>query len=157
MQPRVESHPSRWLWHREPSRLTQVCIVTDASVENTFGQALSTRLGNAPQVAWLHLIDPAATHGEWLASREHAHGQAHARGSENALEQAIDPLPRDSHLLLCSEDLAALEWLGGVLGQQVLFAHYRPGADHETQANAVIATVEEVLRAALTDKWGDSY
>jgi hypothetical protein len=44
-----------------------------------------------------------------------------------------------------------------VLGQQVFFAHYLPGASHETQANAVIATVEEVLRAALTDKWGDSY
>jgi len=75
MQPGVEAHPSRWLWHREPSRLTQVCIVTDATVEDNFEQALSTRLGNSPQVAWLHLTDPAATHGEWLASREHAHGQ----------------------------------------------------------------------------------
>jgi hypothetical protein len=157
MQPGVEAHPSRWLWHREPSRLTQVCIVTDATVEDNFEQALSTRLGNSPQVAWLHLTDPAATHGEWLASREHAHGQAHARGSENALEQAIDPLPRDSRLLLCAQDLAGLEWLGGVLGQQVFFGHYRPEANHETQANDVVATVEEVLRASLTAKWGDSY
>jgi hypothetical protein len=155
MRTRVESHSSRWLWHREPSRLTQVCIVTDTTMEPIFEQVLSTRLGNSPQVAWLHLIDPAATHGDWLASREH--GQPTARKPENVIEQAIDPLPRDSRLLLCSEDLAGLEWLGGVLGQQVFFAHVRPGANHETQANAVLATVEEVLRASLTAKWGDSY
>lgn len=155
MRTSVESQTSSGLWQRRPSRLTQVCIVTDATVKHGFEQLLSTRLGSAPQVAWLHLSDPSATHGEWLASREQ--GQHHARRPENALEQAIDPLPRDSRLLLCSEELAGLEWLGGVLGQQIFFAHYRPEADPETQINALIATVEDVLRASLTEKWGDSY
>ncbi|MGF6724739.1 hypothetical protein P3T43_004108 [Paraburkholderia sp. GAS41] len=155
MRTHVELRTTRWLWHREPSRLTQVCIMTDATVPRDFEQQLSTRLGNAPQVAWLHLSDPAVTHGEWLTSREQA--QHHARSPEDPLEQAIDPLPRDSRLLLCSEDLAGLEWLGGVLGQQVFFAHYRPEAEPETQLDAIIATVEEVLRASLTEKWGDSY
>jgi hypothetical protein len=59
--------------------------------------------------------------------------------------------------LLCSQDVAGLEWLGGVRGQQVFFAPYRSGAHPETQTNAVIATMEEVLRASLTEKWGDSY
>jgi hypothetical protein len=155
MQTRVESYSSCWLWHREPSRLTQVCIVTDATVAHTFEQALSIRLGNSPQVAWLRLLDCAAPHGEWLASR--TQGQTHARGPENTIERAIDPLPRDCRLLLCSQDVAGLEWLGGVRGQQVFFAPYRSGAHPETQTNAVIATMEEVLRASLTEKWGDSY
>jgi hypothetical protein len=155
MQTRVESHSSCWLWHRAPSRLTQVCIVTDATVAHTFEQVLSIRLGNSSQVAWLHLIDCAATHGEWLASR--THGQVHASRPENTIEQAIAPLPCDCRLLLCSQEVAGLEWLGGVRGQQVFFAHDRPGANPETQANAVIATVEEILRASLTEKWGDSY
>lgn len=155
MRTRVESHTSSWLWNREPSSLTQVCIVTDSTVAAAFEQALSTRMGNSPQVAWLHLPDPAATHDKWRTSREL--GPAEPRGPDNAIRQAIEPLPRDSRLLLCSEDMAGLEWLGGVLGQQVLFAHYRPDENHETQANSVVSTVEEVLRGALTEKWGDSY
>ncbi|MGF6240885.1 hypothetical protein P3T42_002636 [Paraburkholderia sp. GAS38] len=155
MRTRVDSPLSRWLWRREPSRLTQVCVVTDATVAYDFEQVLSTRLGNSPQVAWLHLINAAAAHDEWLASREHAQPNAHR--PETAIERAIGPLPRDSRLLLCSQELAALEWLGGVLGQRVFFAHYRPRTNEDIQANAVIATIEEGLRASLTEKWGDSY
>jgi hypothetical protein len=153
MQLRGETHA--WRWRREPSRLTEVCIVTDGSVTDGFEQALMARLGNSPQVALLRLSDPAAAHAEWLATREYSQGKA--RRPENALEQAIDPLPRDSRLLLCSVDVAALEWLGGVIGQRVFFAHYRPGADEAPQLAAVIGTVEGALRASLTEKWGDSY
>jgi hypothetical protein len=155
MRTRVESHTSIWQWNREPSSLTQVCIVTDSTVAPAFEQALSTRMGNSPQVAWMHVPDPAAAHDKWLTSREK--DPAQACGPDNAIRQAIDPLPRDSRLLLCSENLAGLEWLGGVLGQQVLFAHYRPDENHETQAGSVVSIVEDVLRAALTEKWGDSY
>lgn len=153
MQTRDESHS--WRWRREPSRLTQVCIVTDGTVTDTFEHALAAHFASSPQVALLHLIAPAAAHGEWLASRERRH--ADARKPENAIEQAIDPLPRDSRLLLCSQDVAGLEWLGGVIGQRVFFAHYRPEVSHDMQLTAVTGTVEEVLRASLTEKWGDSY
>lgn len=153
MQARGETHA--WGWLREPSRLTQVCIVIDGSVADSFEQALVARSGDSPQVALLRLPDPAAAHAEWLASRECS--QARARRAENALEQAIDRLPRDSRLLLCSQDVAALEWLGGVIGQRVFFAHYRPDAEEERQLTAMIGTVEDALRASLTEKWGDSY
>ncbi|SDH87287.1 hypothetical protein [Paraburkholderia phenazinium] len=153
MQSGGETHA--WHWWREPSKLTQVCIVTDGSVADTFERALVARLGNSPQVALLHLSHPAAAHAEWLATRECR--QTRPRQAGNALERAIDPLPRDSRLLLCSVDVAALEWLGGVIGQRVFFAHYRPGSDKATQLAAVIGTVEDALRASLTEKWGDSY
>lgn len=153
MQSRGETHA--WRWRREPSRLTQVCIVIDDSVADRFEQALVARSGDSPQLALLHLSDPGTAHAEWLTSREC--GQTRARRAENALEHAIDRLPRDSRLLLCSQDVAALEWLGGVIGQRVFFAHYRPGAEEELQLTAMMATVEDALRASLTEKWGDSY
>jgi hypothetical protein len=153
MQTSGESHA--WRWRREPSRLTQVCIVTDGTVAGSFEDTLAARLGSAAQVALLHLIDPAATHAEWIASR--GRSRAETRTPVNAIEQAIEPLPRDSRLLLCSQNVADLEWLGGVIGQRVFFAPYRPEANPEIQINAVIGTVEETLRASLTEKWGDSY
>ncbi|PRX30951.1 hypothetical protein B0G75_106394 [Paraburkholderia sp. BL18I3N2] len=144
-----------WRWRREPSRLTQVCIVTDDSVTDSFEQALMARLESSPQVALLRLSDTAVAHTEWLATRQC--GRSDARGPENALERALDRLPSDSRLLLCSAEVAALEWLGGVIGQRVFFAHYHPGADEAPQLVAVIGTVEDALRASLTEKWGDSY
>ncbi|WP_321960879.1 1-aminocyclopropane-1-carboxylate deaminase [Paraburkholderia sp. J7] len=153
MQSRGETHA--WRWSREPSSLTQVCIVMDGSVADSFAQALLARTGDSPQVALLRLTDPAAAHAEWLASRESSQGRA--RRAENALEQTIDRLPRDSRLLLCCQDVAALEWLGGVIGQRVFFAQYRPGVDEELHLTAMTRSVEDALRASLTEKWGDSY
>lgn len=153
MQLRGETHA--WHWRRQPSRLTQVCIVTDDSVTDTFEEALVAWLGNSPQVALLHLYDPATAHAEWLATRECS--ETRPRKLENALEKAIDPLPRDCRLLLCSVDVAALEWLGGVVGQRVFFTHYRPDANQQRQLAAMIGTMEDALRASLTEKWGDSY
>jgi hypothetical protein len=155
MQSSGESHATRW--RRAPSRLTQVCIVTDNTVADTFEQVLALRLENSPQVALLRLIDPAATHAEWLASRERGAIGSRRQRTANVIEQALDPLPRDSRLLLCSQDVVTLEWLGGVIGQRVFFNHYRPGANHEQQLDAMIGTVEGALRASLSEKWGDSY
>ncbi|MGF6760710.1 hypothetical protein P3T24_001022 [Paraburkholderia sp. GAS33] len=155
MQSSGESRAARW--RRAPSRLTQVCIVTDNTVAETFEQALAARLESSPQVALLRLLDPAAARGEWLVSREHGAIKPQRPGSANGIERALDPLPRDSRLLLCSQDMAALEWLGGVIGQRVFFAHYRPSANHELQLGTMIGTVEDALRASLSEKWGDSY
>ena len=155
MQSSGESPAARWA--RAPSRLTQVCIVTDNTVAEAFERALATRLANSPQAALLRLFNPALAHGEWLSSRERGGTGSHSPRTANAIERALDPLPRDSRLLLCSQDVAALEWLGGVLGQRVFFAHYRPATSHELQLDTMIGTVEGALRASLAEKWGDSY
>src|ERR1700733_3223665 len=119
MQSSGESRAARW--RRAPSRLTQVCIVTDNTVADIFEQALAARLESSAQVALLRLLDPAATHGEWLASREYGAIRSQKHRPANGIEQVLDPLPRDSRLLLCSQELAALELLGGVIGQRVFF------------------------------------
>lgn len=155
MQSSGDSRAARW--RRAPSRLTQVCIVTDNTVADIFEQALAARLESSAQVALLRLLDPAATHGEWLASREHGAIRSQKHRPANGIEQVLDPLPRDSRLLLCSQELAALELLGGVIGQRVFFAHYRPSVNHELQLGTMIGTVEDALRASLSEKWGDSY
>ncbi|MDE1182355.1 hypothetical protein [Paraburkholderia sp.] len=150
---RTTSESHGWTWRRAASALTQVCVVTDGTVPDPFEHALSAQFAQSAQVSLLHLDDPHAAHREWIAAHE-------PRRERCAIERALAPLPPSSRLLLCSQDIAALEWLGGVVGQKVCFVHWRPDANpaaHATQLALAIDAVEDALRASLAEKFGDSY
>jgi hypothetical protein len=143
-----------WVWRQPPSPLTQVCVVTDDTTPRAVSDTLLARFGDASQFALLHLDAPDRLRADWVSSCA-ASARAGRRPHRQA-DELLASLPASCRLLLCTQSVRSLDWLGSVCGHRCRFAALHATTTDARQTEVAIEAVHLMLHEAVAERWGDA-
>ena len=146
-------------WLLALSAVTQLCVVTDASVGDAAVHAFMQEFSGVAEVAMLRIDTPEALHREWLASvtadGATASASASASASTPRIAASLQRISRAVRLVVWSEHPGALDWLGGVHGHIVSHIHYNDDRHAEPGIRREIEQVNAVFRQVVRQNFAD--
>jgi len=150
----MESQAQRreWTWVCPPSSHSHVCVVTDETTPRTVRDALVEYCQDSPQISLLHLGTPDQFRFGWLAS--HTLAQRPEQKIFSEIEHVLAMLPISCFLLLCTQSVRSLDWLGAVRGHRCRLAQLHPVTHYSRQLEVAVKAMFATLHTATLERWG---
>jgi hypothetical protein len=140
-------------WLLALSAMTQLCVVTDASVGDAAMRAFMQEFSGVAEVAMLRIDAPEVAHREWLASV--ASDRAATGTSTPLIAASLQRVSRAVRLVVWSDRPDALDWLGGVHGHIVSHIHYNDDRQAGLGIQREIEQVDAVFRQVVRQNFAD--